>query len=81
MSKQCAVLMRAGTTKWASHCDRLPAMEARWRFEEGVTRLRWCAGHASVLMRRDRCVAVRPLELTGVRYDADIDDGRPTGTG
>jgi hypothetical protein len=23
-------------------------------------------------MRRDRCVAVRPLELTGVRYDTDI---------
>jgi hypothetical protein len=46
-------------------CHRLPVVEARWRFEEGVTLLRWCPDHADVLMRRDQCLQVRPLQLAG----------------
>ena len=55
-------------------CHRVPVVEARWRFEEGVKVLRWCADHADVLMRCDRCLEVRPLQLAGVRYDAYVED-------
>lgn len=66
---RCAVLMRAGTTQWSDHCSGLPVVEARWRFVDRVTRLRWCADHADVLTRRDRCVEVRPLQLAGRRWE------------
>ena len=72
---QCAVLMRRNPTgQWGGRCHRLPVVEARWRFEEGVKRLRWCADHADVLIRRDRCLQVRPLQLAGHRYVADVED-------
>ena len=59
---ECAVLIRRNPiVQWGARCHRVPVVEARWRFEEGVSVLRWCADHADVLMRRDRCLVVRPL--------------------
>lgn len=71
--EECAVLMRAGTTQWASHCAGVAVVEVRWQFHDGVKVLRWCADHASVLMGWDRCLQVRPLDLSGRRYDVGVE--------
>ena len=75
---ECAVIMRRNDVgQSGGRCQLPPVVEARWRFEEGVNVLRWCADHADVLLRRDRCLAARPLQPAGRRYDAAAEDVSP----
>lgn len=48
-------------------------MRANDAGEEGVRVLRWCADHADVLMRQERCLQVRRRELAGRRYNPDVE--------